>query len=492
MDLIKKITDWSDAHVFYSSFLQNNGADLSVHGKKELAWRNRMISEATNGNLLISNSFFDQLKKGGKLFFLHITPNLNSILESNSVYSSGGCLVGAIYATPLNVVGNRMFLHNLGRYIYEKEAPKSIYYRKTGNHKLDSLIFEVTIPGDSHNNLIGIDYTRLGKIHLNIYKELEYLLSFPERLKIYDSIIGKIKKTIPYLNFANATYLSGEKINYSDFFNLFIPAIGYLPILGYLYFEAVSEYLMLFQDCLESQLAKKDGEFYNQNYKELMFNLFPDLLKGKTLSIFAVNPNKLADYVEKNKIISNFDKEHMLNYLADRLVMLTNSRLLCSEVSSDPVNWFAIKWDFDYLSLIAPGLLGHLIHRELRNFGRYPDFYFYFDQFKALQAWNYWNHMDISIPFNGFIPKGEMGINPASTNLKYKVFSSNIMKDSLSKKMFAEIGQELPIKLVPRLVDLRFTTMHSLKKCHQKNIQTQDTISSVESTGLEKLPCSKE
>ena len=131
MDPREKIANWSDAHVFYGSFLQNNTSNSSIHIKKEHLWRKEMVANATNGNLLVSNTFFDQIQKGGKLFFLHITPNLNSILETNSIYPSGGCLVGAIYATPLIVREDNMYLHNLGEYIYKKEAPESIYYKKT-------------------------------------------------------------------------------------------------------------------------------------------------------------------------------------------------------------------------------------------------------------------------------------------------------------------------------------------------------------------------
>ena len=466
IDFREKIIDWSESHVFYNLFSQKPGVDSSLCTSKEYKWRMEMLAEAPNSSLLIENSFFHLLKNHNKLHFLHVTPNLEAILESGSIYSSSGCLMGAVYATPLFQENGRLRLHNLGKYIFEKEAPKATYY-KNNNHRLKALIIETTLPHGNHDNLIGINYTKLGKVHLNIYRELEYLLSFTERLKIYEVIINRIKKSIAYLNFVHNSYFYERKIDSEEFFKLFIPAIEHLPILGYLYFEVVSEYLMLFQDCPAAINSRGIGEFYNFTYKDLMFDLFPELLKGKSLSTFSPSLPILIDYIKSHNLISKFDEKKMAQHLAERIVLLTNTRLLNSDNPKNVINWLMMKWDFEHLVPLAPGLLGHLIHRELRNFGRYPDFYFYFDQFKALQAWNYWNHMDITIPFNGFIPKGETGINPASTNLKYKIYLAKIIKGNKDQYSFAEPEKELSIKLVPRLVDIRFTTMRSnlKKKC---------------------------
>src|SRR5262249_38706093 len=121
--------------------------------------------------------------------------------------------------------------------------------------------------------------------------------------------------------------------------------------------------------------------------------------------------------------------------------------------------WQALRWDLPSLLKHVSPLLGHLVHRELRSFGRFPDFYFYFDQFKALQIWNYWNHMGIVIPFNGVIPKGETGINPAYPNLSYRIYRAGIMVES--GVTYAQPEEELEVKIVPRLVHLRFATMRN-------------------------------
>ncbi len=272
MDLDKKIVDWSSAHVFYNLYTNKPAVNSKRDIFEEYDWRMNALTNTPNGSLMTDNSFFRLLKKGGKLYFLHITPNLKLILESGSIYSSGGCLMGGVYATPLFPENGRLRLHNLGKYIYEEEAPRASYYRN-GCNNLDAIIIETTIPHGNHDNLIGIDYTKLGKVHLGIYRELEYLLSFSERLKIYKVIIDRIRKSIAYLDLAHNSYFYEREVEAEDFLKLFISSIENLPILGYLYFEVVAEYIMLFQDSPESVSANTIGEFYNPSYKNLMFEI---------------------------------------------------------------------------------------------------------------------------------------------------------------------------------------------------------------------------
>jgi hypothetical protein len=240
----------------------------------------------------------------------------------------------------------------------------------------------------------------------------------------------------------------------------FIQAIDYLPILGYFYFETLTEYIMLFQNNEVVNKFKMLGEYYSPSYKDLVFDLCPHLTKNFGLGDFKPSIQDAIDYVSQQKIITNFDEKHLLNYLARRLSFLTNARLFSED--SKLINWEKLRWDFGSLVETCKPLLGHLVHRELRTFGRYPYFYFYFDQHKALEIWNYWNHMNIAIPFNGIIPKGEVGINPAHPSLKYKTYSTKIVHDS--GYMFLEPVKELDLDVVPKLVDPKFTTMRNRTK----------------------------
>jgi len=86
---------------------------------------------------------------------------------------------------------------------------------------------------------------------------------------------------------------------------------------------------------------------------------------------------------------------------------------------------------------------------------------------KALQIWNYWNQLNLIIPFNGIIPKGEVGINPAYPELKYKIYLAESYKEE--NKMYLKPTKEQNVQIVPRLVDPKFTAMGENKKEVRRN-----------------------
>ncbi len=459
---------WADAHVFYSMFLHDSEeAKTSYSAKEECKWRHWAVHDTPNGHLILKNSFFDTLKKESKIYLFHVTPNVPQVVKSGVLYSSGGCLVGSIYATPMNFENGIFRVHNLGEYIYKNEAPRATYLQEK-HLKPRIMIIEIDLPERAHDNLIGIDYTRLGNVHLSIYKELEYLLSFRERVYLQEILSNKIKQALSLLNLASNSYYNKKEIDIGNFFELYLAAIDQLPILGYFYFETVAEYLMLFEDSEAAKIAHSYGEIYNASYKNIMFDIFPDLLKGTGLGNFKPTLEQLVQYIQKHKIISKFDEKMFARHLVDRMIYLIQSRLMNEE--NESTNWRTFSWDFKALEAIASPLLGHLVHRELRNFGRFPDFYFYFDQFKALQAWNYWNQMGIIIPFNGVMPKGEIGVNPALPDLKVKTYIGKELNESKTGKMLIGIDKEISVKIVPRLIDHRVTLMRSRGKQEMKEL----------------------
>jgi len=460
---------FADAHVFYSTYLRElKERSSSKAAGKEQEWRKWAVSATPNGKLLLNNSFFDILKNSSKIYLFHTTPNLEKITKSGAFYSSGGCLIGSIYSTPIIPDGSgQLRVHNLGKYVFKNEAPRASYLREKKT-KPSFVIIEAELPPKVHDNIIGIDYIKLGDVHLAIYKDLAYLLSFRERASLQEIILNKVKQSLSYLNLAHNAYHEGAKVNEEDFFFSFLSAIDHLPILGYIYFEVVAEYLMLFGDDDGAKKAHDLGEIYNAGYKNLMFDLFPDMLRGVGLGFFKRTPRQLVQHIKKEKLISNFDEKKFIAYITERIIFLTQARLM-NETDSR-INWYALNWDFKVLESIASPLLGHLIHRELRNFGRFPDFYFYFDQLKALQAWNYWNHMGVVIPFNGIMPKGEIGINPAWPDLKYKVYVGKETNGPIAGEMYVEPGKEINAKIVARLVDHRVSIMRSQGKSDMREI----------------------
>lgn len=457
---------WADAHVFYGMYEYNIGGESSKIIKEEYEWRHEFLTSAPNGGLLLGNSFFNDLRSKNKMYLAHVTPNLHNIQRDHVLYPSAGCLVGSIYCTPLSMIDGKLRMHNLGEFIYDKEMPLFAKFADKRMCKtLEVIVFKVDLPEISKNNLVGIDYLRLGNIHFNTYKTLEYLLSPNERHKLQEICLNRVRRAFNYLCVCNRISYSNEKINDIDFLEMFIEAIDSLPVLGYFYFEVLSEYIMLFQDNKKAQMFKMLGEFYSPPYKELVFYLCPHLSKNFSLREFKPALQDVVSYIKERGIVKDFDENKIFKYLARRLIFLTNARLFSED--SKLIDWERLRWSFEELSTDMRPLLGHLIHRELRTFGRYPYFYFYFDQSKALEIWNYWNHMNIVIPFNGIIPKGEVGINPAHPYLNYETYSTKLIRED--GKMYLDLKKRLDLEIVPKLVDPKFTSMRSKSEKYGKS-----------------------
>ena len=455
---------WASAHVFYNMYTYDIGSKDKIT-KGEYEWRYRLLNNTPNGKLILDNSFFKELRSKDKIYLAHVTPNIHNIRENNTLYPSAGCLVGSIYCTPLIHENDGLRMHNLGKFIFEREMPLFANFLDINLKKsLNILIFEIETFDVNENNLIGIDYLRLGNIHFNTYKNLEFLLSSSERHNLQEICVKRIQKAFNYLCVCNKKRYSETKVDNLSFLENFIRSIDSLPILGYLYFEVISEYIMLFQDSDICKDFKKLGEFYSPSYKELVFSLCPYLSKNFSLQEFKPSLNSVVDYIKKNEIIKNFDEQEMFSYLADRLAFLTDTRLFSENI--DQINWEGVRWNFEDLSKYMRPLLGHLIHRELRNFNRYPYFYFYFEQLKALEVWNYWNYMNIIVPFNGTIPKGEIGINPAHPDLKYKTYLAETKKSN-SYHTYLTPQKEINLNIAPKLVDVKFASMRD--KCNKND-----------------------
>ncbi len=208
---------------------------------------------------------------------------------------------------------------------------------------------------------------------------------------------------------------------------------------------------MLYQDSDEAKQAHMLGELYNYSYKDLMFDLFPNSLLDQGLNVFKPTLKQLSSYIGQKGIISHLNLNEMSNYLVNRLAFLIYTRLL--NANPPLINWSKPNLDFDTITSMAPQLIGHLLHRELKSYSRHSDF----DQFEALQIWDYWNHMNIVIPFNGFIPKGESGINPAYPDLRYKIYSGKVHERE--NNLYLTPDKKLNIKIVSRLVHEKYATM---------------------------------
>lgn len=463
--------DWASAHTAYKIHdftLDSSPTSLLT---KNVEWR-KLQESMPHGHLLEHNSFFDS-HKDGKIYMVHGTSNLKDILSSGSLRASAGCLVGSIYGSQVFPEGDRFRMHNLGDYILHEEVPSILAAHDTSDRTTALLLFEITLPKHTNPLRAGIDYLRMGGVHYDLYKSLRYLLTREERQTIESEITSMIQNSFGFLAYSNHLFLTNSKFSITvakDYLQKLNVANDELPMLAYLYFEAISEYLMLNStDEKTNDLAKK-GEFNNWLYKELMYGIYANLKGDFSIHCFNPTVEDLGRYVTQKESEGSLkiDLDNMLTYVAERVVYWINTRFLSKPGSS--VNWLDSALNFDSLSEVVAPLIGHSIHRQLRAQDRYKDFYFYFDHTKALQIWNYWNKANIAIPFNGVFPKGEIGINPAYTNMKYRVY----LAEAAGDKSYIHPIEELQLEITPRLVDLNKSFMragghYSLRKQKSKN-----------------------
>ena len=495
---LSSLERWSRAHVSFDplqvalrsagasrgSFDSSPGSTGSSPASRDAKEFQRILEESPNGKLYYDSTFLRSQSSSPKTYLGHVTYRLQEIRREKAIYASGGCLVGSVYCFPLvKTEGSSFRLHNLGQYIYDQEVAG-----RSQRGAPDVLLFEIEHPhgdiefehassrrgvwrtpsgnsvesGNSGAPLLGIDYLRLGEIHYRLFMDLEHLLSSRERFELKRVVESRILRAMPFLKLCVAGWSEELPIKASLFFPALIAAIPQLPILGYLHFECIAEYLMLFADNDEATKSRELGEMYNVPYKELMYHFRPSYRQNFRLHDFDVSLNALADYIEQRGYIRSFGREHFASYVQRKMISLVSQRLV-TEGSSERVADCSV-WDFTRLSELLLPLVGHTIHRELRSFGRYPDFYFYYDQMKALQAWNYWNQQGIATPFNGAFPKDEVGINPANPDLSINVYRCETR--ARDGDTYATPVERLDVRLVPRLVDLKHTLMRNKPGIH--------------------------
>lgn len=273
-------TDLDDAHTDYTH--PRTRPVPAGCAESEDDWRRGLQHDTPCGHLLAHNAMTQALTSGRPIQLMHTTTALDAIRASGQLYASSGCLLAALYCAPLTETPTGLRPHNLGAYLL-----------RTKPHT-QTLMIEIapTVPASAK----GIDYLRLGRVHLRAYLDHSSFLTQAEDLRLRGRALHQIRGAAPFLDvvLANAT---GRRTTPSTFVDQLAAAVRGLPFLGYVYFEVLSEYLMLHSTSAETKAFAEAGEMNNRLYKRLAFSAVSGMDKLFDLSRFHPDHQRLHDLI---------------------------------------------------------------------------------------------------------------------------------------------------------------------------------------------------
>ncbi|GAA2900781.1 hypothetical protein GCM10010517_66460 [Streptosporangium fragile] len=423
---------WEDAHTDYGPDPRPCPSPRGL-AVSDAEWRSFLENDTPNGWLLRSSTLLETLTSGRPIHLMHTTTYLESIRASRQLYQAAGCLVGALYCTPLTREPAGLRPHNLGTWLLDN---------KPGTH---TIVFEVDpgrpMPAE------GIDYLRLGGVHLRTYLDHQAFLTAAEDDQIRRAAVQRIRQASEYLDLLLAA-ACGTTPPTGHLLDRLAAAVNAVPFLGYLYFEAAAEYLMLHSTSRETAACAQAGELNNRPYKRLAFTAVDTMGHLFDLALFHPGRDRLQE------LIGQIEPDLVpgaVGYISRRVAHLFACAAL--EPGADATTVTFREATFGTLARTAPGLLGQMLFRLLRTNPRYPQLFPIIEQAKATAASAYWNARGIPTPFNGVIPKGEIGLN-----LAWPADARAWVTDTCQRGLLHPV-EELELTFVPRLADLRETAL---------------------------------
>ncbi|MFJ6101819.1 hypothetical protein ACIQHY_12560 [Streptomyces sp. NPDC092359] len=384
--------EWEYAHTDYARPPQRP-APASL-AESEGDWRGYLENGTPNGWLIRHGAMTAALASGQPLYLLHTTKNIAAIHASGELHVSTGCLVGALYCSPLARQREGWRPHNLGAYLMATKPDTT------------PIIFEV-IP-DAPVPTKGVDYLHLGPVHLRTYLRFQSFLTRAENDQISHVVLTGLSTAAGFLDIALRNATGGPSTAAPEFIDQLAAAVPSIPFLGYLYFEVLSEYLMLHSESPETKAYAQAGELNNWLYKRAAFAAVDGMHKLFDLARFQPRHQQLVQLVGS---MEPGLAAGVADYVRRRLSHLLARTALHPSQDAAAVTFQGA--DLGTLGAIAPGLIGQMVFRQVRYMPRYrQQLYHCFEKAKALEAWDYWNSEGIPTPFNGLLPKGEIGIQP--------------------------------------------------------------------------------
>jgi hypothetical protein len=416
--------EWEHAHMDYT--MPGQRQTPASLAESESDWRHYLERSTPNGWLIRNNAMTEALVSGQPMYLLHITRDIDAIRTSRELHVSTGCLVGALYCSPLASQREGLRPHNLGAYLMRTKPSTT------------PMVFEV-LP-DAPIRPKGVDYLHLGVIHLRTYLRYQSFLTLAETDQLDCAVQAGLRGAAVFLDVAlrNA---AGHATPAPEFIDQLSDAVAHVPFLGYLYFEVLSEYLMLHSATPETKTYAQAGELNNWLYKRLAFAAVDGMDQLFDLARFNPRHHRLVQLIEGMEPALG---PGVAEYVRRRLSHLFARTAL--HPSQDAASVTFLGADLSTLRNVAPGLIGQMIFREIRYMPRYQQLYHCFEKAKALEAWDYWNSEGIPTPFNGILPKGEIGINPVYPRLAVRTWTAE--QDS---KGYLHPAEEVSAVFTPHL-----------------------------------------
>ncbi|MFD4476034.1 hypothetical protein ACFWPU_07950 [Streptomyces sp. NPDC058471] len=392
-----------------------------------------------NGHLLRvrNNTMLATLTSGRPIHLMHSTLALDAIRATGELQGAAGCLVGALYCAPLTEAADGLRPHNLGAYLLETKPDTT------------TLVLEVRPERPAPAK--GLNYLRLGGIHLATYQRHRSFLTAAEDHRLQQAAVRRVRETAGFLDQLLAEARGMRTAPQHAFFDHLAAAVEHFPFLGYLYFETLSEYLLLHSTSQGTRTYAAAGEMNNRLYKELAFTAVETM--GRLFDLALFNP----DHAQLTELIGRIEPGLAAgagDYTRRRLPHLFACAALGDSADVAAVSLRDVATDFDLLTAAAPHLVGQLIFREMRTLPRYPALFPVFEQAKATSVYDYWNRQEIAAPFNAVLPKGEIGLN-----LAFPRTSVTVWRAEACERGLLHPTEQLDLLPVPRLADLRGTAL---------------------------------
>lgn len=280
--------------------------------------------------------------------FIHVTTKYAEILRSKSMLCSAGGLGGVVYTVPMNSDGS---MHNLGRYIIEKEM-----LGFTGVDYFSDI--RMIILSLKEANVGFVDYLAFGEFYLD-----EFLNSY------MDDVILNQANFIASRELEVMNCIVEKNICSEDFDR----AINESNILKMIIFESVLECFFL-----QSKILKND-ELDNFFIKDIVYGVFPELAKRFSLKELKFKKENFLEVVKERTF---FDEKETEEHF--RLIFKNKCK-----------KYFLNNTD----NLIGQIIFRHFDLREKLEFEL------------ARQLWIEGEEKNINI-LTYSMPKGEMGILP--------------------------------------------------------------------------------